>query len=133
MTLITAVLLLLVAQQIVPIASRLIGRVRATRECMVEAERGNLLVRAEARHTDELGFLQRSFNRMLDEIGQIIGAVQREADEVAAFAEGLARSAAELHAAATELTSTAGALAGELVRQRGFTETGSRQTSEAAA
>ncbi len=129
-TLMTAVLILFVASQIVPIASRLIGRVRATRERMIAAEQGDLQVRADARYNDELGLLQRSFNRMLEEIGRIIGAVQREADEVAAFAEELAASSHQLHGTATDFAETALRLAAELDTQRGHTETGTRRTRE---
>jgi methyl-accepting chemotaxis protein len=128
----TAALILFVASQIVPIASRLIGRVRATRQCMLAAEQGDLQVRADARYTDELGLLQRSFNRMLEEIGVIIGSVQHEADEVAAFAEGLAASSQELHRTGTEFTETALRLAAQLDTQRGHTETGMRRTRDVA-
>ena len=61
-TLTAAGLLLIVAFQAVPIPSKLIRRVRATRRAISEAEHGNLLVRADARYTDELGLLERSFN-----------------------------------------------------------------------
>ena len=131
-TLMTAVLILFVASQIVPIASRLIGRVRGTRQCMIAAEQGDLQVRADARYNDELGLLQRSFNRMLEEIGLIIGAVQREADEVAAFSEELAASSHQLHGTATDFAETALRLATQLDTQRGYTETGTRRTRELA-
>ncbi|HEX2781178.1 MAG TPA: hypothetical protein VHM30_16880, partial [Gemmatimonadaceae bacterium] len=55
-----AILLLLVSHQIVPIASKLISRIRDTRECMAAAEHGDLTVRAQSKYADELGFLQRS-------------------------------------------------------------------------
>ena len=130
--LMTAVLILFIASQIVPIASRLIGRVRATRQCMLAAELGDLQVRADARYTDELGLLQRSFNRMLEEIGVIIGTVQREADEVATFAEELAASSEELHRTGTEFSETAQGLAAQLDTQRSHTETGTRRTRDVA-
>src|SRR5213080_1283107 len=61
-------LLLVISWQIVPIASKLIRRIRDTREEMNDAELGNLTARAESRYADELGFLQRSFNRMLEQL-----------------------------------------------------------------
>src|SRR5256886_10252334 len=61
-----------------------------------------LAVRAAAQESDELGFLEKSFNKMIEEIGGTISTVQREADEVAAFAEELAASAEELHATRSE-------------------------------
>jgi methyl-accepting chemotaxis protein len=79
------------------IPATLIERIRHARSVMGEAEQGYLAVRAPAAESDELGFLEQSFNRMLDEIGATISSVQREADEVAAFAEQLAASAEQLH------------------------------------
>src|SRR5439155_1376579 len=81
------------------------------RDVMGEAEQGQLAVRAPAEESDELGFLEKSFNRMLGEIGATISTVQREADEVAAFAEQLAASAEELHATSETVTHTAHLLA----------------------
>ncbi|NUQ21165.1 MAG: methyl-accepting chemotaxis protein, partial [Gemmatimonadaceae bacterium] len=123
-----AVLLLLVSHQIVPIASKLISRVRETRECMTAAERGDLTVRATSRYADELGFLQRSFNRMLDEIGQLIASVQQESDEVAAVAEQLAESAREIDVAGSAFARTAIAVHRRLQEQRQHAIGGVRQT-----
>ena len=130
-TIVVAVLILVVSFQLVPISAKLIGRIRATRDCMTEAESGNLLARAETRYTDELGFLQRSFNRMLEQMGQIIASVQREADEVAAVAEQLASAAEQLNATGTEFATTARDMSTQLQRQRDYTQTGSQQTAQA--
>src|SRR5256886_11509513 len=91
-----------------------------------------LTVRAPAGESDELGFLEKSFNKMIEEIGGTISTVQREADEVAAFAEQLAASAEELHATSESVTQTAQRLAGDLGRQREMAE-GSRGESAKAA
>lgn len=123
-----AALLLLVAHSIVPIASKLISRIRATRECMVAAEGGDLTVRAESKYADELGFLQRSFNRMLGEIGQLIASVQHESDEVAAVAEQLAASAGEISIAGDEFAATVGDVSRRLKEQRHHAVAGVRQT-----
>ena len=130
-TVVAATLLVFVSAQIVPIPAKLISRIRATRDAMNAAERGNLLARAEGKYTDELGFLQRGFNRMLDEIGQIIGAVQREADEVAAYAEELASATQQLNHTGATFAETARRLNAQLEQQRSFTQDGSRQTQEA--
>lgn len=45
---------------------------------MAQVERGDLTARADARHADELGFLEHSFNRMLDELALLIETVQRK-------------------------------------------------------
>src|SRR2546421_3297481 len=99
---------------------------------MGEAEHGLLAVRAAAQESDELGFLEKSFNRRLGEIGGTISTVQREAEEVAAFAEQLAASAEELHATSETVTHTAQQLARDLAQQRELAE-GARGESAKAA
>ena len=130
-SLITAALLGLVALQIVPIPAKLIRRIRRTRDCITEAEQGNMLARSDTRHSDELGLLEQSFNRMLQELGHIIGTVQREADEVAAFADGVAAATQNLSRTGADFAGAAASLTTRLEEQRGYTETGSRQTTEA--
>jgi Methyl-accepting chemotaxis protein len=117
-TLATAVLLMVVASQLIPITSRLIWRIRRTREVMADAEQGNLLVRADGRYSDELGLLQRSFNRMLESTGQLIATVQQEADEVATLAARLASATQALSTSGTEFAATALDLTEHLESQR---------------
>src|SRR6266511_3201650 len=87
------------AQKRIP--ATLIERIRHARSVMGEAERGYLAVRAPAAESDELGFLERSFNRMLEEIGATISTVQRLATdlgkqrEVAEGARGESAKAAD--------------------------------------
>jgi methyl-accepting chemotaxis protein len=131
MVLLVAVLLLIVSFQVIPIPTRLIRRVRHTREAISEAEAGNLQVRASARTADELGFMERSFNHMLEEIGQIIGAVQREADEVAAYADRVAEATQALNRSGTDFSTTASALSTQLQEQRRHTESGAKETRSA--
>ncbi len=126
------VVFILVAMALKRIPATLIARIRHARSVMGEAERGYLAVRAPAGESDELGFLERSFNRMLEEIGGTISTVQREADEVAAFAEQLAASAEELHATSETVTHAAQQLAGDLGQQRELAE-GARGESAKAA
>src|SRR3989441_1066639 len=99
---------------------------------MGEAERGYLAVRAAAEESDELGFLEKSFNRMLEEIGTTISTVQREADEVAAFSEQLAASAEQLHATSETVTHTAQKLARDLAKQRELAEAARGESAKAA-
>jgi methyl-accepting chemotaxis protein len=128
---VTAGSILLVASQLVPIASRLIGRIRETRDVIAEVEGGNLLARAETQYTDELGLLQRSFNRMLGVLGQLIGVVQREADEVAALADQLAGATSSLSASGTQFARTAVNLTSQLETQRRFAEDGTHHAQQA--
>jgi methyl-accepting chemotaxis protein len=126
-----AALLLIIASQLVPISSRLIARIRATREVIARAESGNLLARVDTRSTDELGLLQQSFDRMLERLGQLIGTVQREADQVAGLAERLAAATGTLSASGSEFAATAVNLTRQLDAQRRFTEDGARQSEQA--
>jgi methyl-accepting chemotaxis protein len=129
---IETVVFLLVALGLNRIPATLIERIRRTRSIMGEAEQGYLAVRAPAKESDELGFLEKSFNRMLEEIGKTISTVQREADEVAAFAEQLAASAEQLHATSETVTHTAQDLAGELGRQRGLADSARSESAKAS-
>ncbi len=124
-------LLLMIASQLVPISSRLIARIRVTREVVAMAESGNLLARVDTRSTDELGLLQRSFDRMLERIGEIIGTVQREADEVAGLAERLAAATGTLSDSGAEFAATAVNLTRQLDTQRRYTEDGARHSEQA--
>ncbi|PYP67609.1 MAG: hypothetical protein DMD36_14970, partial [Gemmatimonadetes bacterium] len=60
------VILVAVAMALKRIPTTLVERIRRARSVMGEAERGHLAVRAPAGASDELGFLEKSFNRMLD-------------------------------------------------------------------
>ena len=126
-----AALLLVIASQLVPISSRLIARIRATREVVAQAESGNLLARVDTRSTDELGLLQQSFDRMLERLGQLIGTVQREADQVAGLAERLAAATGTLSASGSEFAATAVNLTRQLDTQRRYTEDGARHSEQA--
>ena len=121
-----------VAWALKQIPAILIQRIRQARDVMGEAERGYLAVRAAAEESDELGFLEKSFNRMLEEIGTTISTVQREADEVAAFSEQLAASAEELHATSETVTHTAQKLARDLAKQRELAEAARGESAKAA-
>lgn len=116
--LLAAVMLIVVAQQVIQMPSKLITRIRRTRERMAQVERGDLQARADARHADELGFLEMSFNRMLDELTLLIDTVQREADELAAVATQVHGAASVMQRRAGDVTSGATALSDELVHQR---------------
>jgi len=131
-TYLETVVFIVVATALKRIPATLIERIRNARGVMGEAEQGFLAVRAPAAESDELGFLEKSFNRMLDEIGRTISLVQREADEVAAFAEELAASAEQIHATSETVTQTTQRLATDLGQQRSMAD-GARGESAKAA
>jgi len=128
---VNGVLLFFVSTQVVPITSKLIRRLRRTREAMLDAEEGNLGARADTKYSDELGLMQRSFNRMLEVQGQLIGTVQREADAVATLAEQVAITSGELSTGGGEFASTAVNLTTQLDRQRRQAVEGAQHTEQA--
>jgi methyl-accepting chemotaxis protein len=130
---IDALLLFIAAWLVVPIASRLVRRIRRTRECLAEAEQGNLTIRAAARYNDELGFLERSFNQMIGEIGTLIGGVQGESTKVAQITEQLASSVEQLQAAGGALASTTEDLTTESRSQRALTSAAVSRSGHANA
>jgi methyl-accepting chemotaxis protein len=126
-----AVMLLVVSQQVIQMPSRLITRIRRTRERMAQVERGEFRARADARHDDELGFLERSFNRMLDELTLLIDTVQREAEELAAVAIQVHGAASVLQRRAGDVAADAQALSEGMQRQRDLAAEGLRAGQQA--
>src|SRR3989442_6184159 len=131
-TVLETVVFVAVAWALRRIPATLISRIRQARGVIREAEQGYLAVRAAAAESDELGFLEKSFNRMLDEMGSTISTVQREADEVAAFAEQLAAAAEELHASSGSGSDTAQQLAVGLSQQRTMADAARGESAKAA-
>ncbi|MBL0938861.1 MAG: HAMP domain-containing protein [Gemmatimonadaceae bacterium] len=129
--LLAAGLLLVVSHQIIQMPSRLIARLRRTRERIAQVERGDLSVRADARHADELGFLEGSFNGMLDELGWLIDTVQQEADELAAVATQVYSASAVLNHRATDVSTSALSLREEVQQQQELAMVGARTGQEA--
>ena len=117
--LLAAVLLMVVSQQVIRMPSRLITRIRRTRERMAQVERGDLRARADARHHDELGFLERSYNGMLDELTLLIDTTQQEAEELAAVAIQVHSAASVLQRRAGDVATGAHELSEEIVHARG--------------
>lgn len=130
-----ALLLGIISQQLVPIPSKLIRRIRRTRERMAAVEAGDLSARADARYSDELGFLERSYNAMLDEVTRLIAAVQHECDELGAVATQLGSASHVLQDRARDAHHGVLALQDELHAQRQSVTAGaasSRDAREAA-
>lgn len=126
-----AVLLGIVSQQIVPIPTKLIRRLRRTRERMALVEAGDFTARADAYYSDELGFLERSYNAMLDEVARLIASVQRESDELAAVAAQLGGASNVLQSKARDAHRGVQALQDELGAQRRYVADGARASSDA--
>jgi methyl-accepting chemotaxis protein len=131
--LLSAVLLLIVAQQVMQLPMGMVRRLRRTRERIAQVEHGALHVRASGRHDDELGFLERRLNRMLDELTLLIDTVQQEADELAAVATQVHGAASVLQRRAGDVVSGAQALSAGLGEQRELAATGVRAGQRALA
>jgi methyl-accepting chemotaxis protein len=129
--LLAAALLLVVSQQLVPIPSRLIRRIRRTRDRMAAVQAGDLSVRADARHRDELGYLERSYNAMLDEVVRLIASVQQESDALAAVAAQLGGASRVLQARSHDAERGVQALQAELTAQRASANDGARASHDA--
>lgn len=131
--LLASVLLTVVAHQIVNMPARLIRRIRETRHRMVQVERGVLDARAEARHDDELGDLERSVNDMLDALTRRIETVQREAAELAVVATEVHSLADALHRRAGDVETGTQAVSAGLTEQRHVAADGLRVGRQALA
>ncbi len=129
--LLAAALLLVVSQQLVPIPSRLIRRIRRTRDRMAAVQAGDLRVRADARHRDELGYLERSYNAMLDEVVRLIASVQQESDALAAVAAQLGGASRVLQTRSQDAERGVHALQAELTAQRVSAADGARASRDA--
>lgn len=122
--LLSAVLLLIVAQQVMQMPMGMVRRLRRTRERIAQVEQGAHHVRASGRHDDELGFLERRLNFMLDELTLLIDTVQQEADELAAVATQVHGAASVLQRRAGDVVSGAHALSAGMGEQRQMASTG---------
>jgi methyl-accepting chemotaxis protein len=131
-------LLVVVAQQVIQIPARLMQRLRRTRERLALVERGDLSARADARHADDLGFLERSLNGLVEEFGHVIDAVRRDADDLATVAAQMQAAATTLQQQAAQVASGSEELRDVLHRQYEQAAVGARtgqeaqQTAEAA-
>src|SRR5881296_1368406 len=84
---------------LVPMLTKIVRRLRATREVLAQIERGDLTVGLQDPECDELGYLGVSVNRTTEAIAVTVRQVQRQAHDLAAMAQQLAASAQELQAA----------------------------------
>jgi methyl-accepting chemotaxis protein len=117
---------------IVPMLTRIVSRLRATREALGQVERGDLTVQVTDPELDELGYLGLSVNRTTQAIAEIVRQVQQQAQDLAAMAQQLAASAEQLQAASQEISATTRQLSQGTARQRELIGHG-RADSEAAA
>src|SRR2546426_11635326 len=112
--------------------TKIVRRLRATREVLAQIERGDLTVALQDPESDELGYLGVSVNRTTEAIAATVRQVQRQAHDPAAMAQQLAASAQELQAPAQQISAAAPQLSTRTERQRQLLGPG-REDSEGAA
>jgi methyl-accepting chemotaxis protein len=117
---------------LVPMLTRFIDRLKATRAVLAQVERGDLAVKVRDAELDELGYVGVSVNRTTDAIAGIVRQVQQQSQDLAAMAQQLAASAEQLQAASQQISATAQQLSHGTARQRQLIGHG-REDSEAAA
>src|SRR5256712_3723824 len=89
---------------LVPMLTKIVRRLRATREVLAQIERGDLTVALRDPESDELGYLGVSVNRTTEAIAATVRQGQRQAHHPAAMAPQLAAPAPELQAAAQPIS-----------------------------
>src|SRR5881409_2967795 len=117
---------------LVPMLTRIVSRLRTTRETLAQVEGGDLTVQVGDQELDDLGYLGLSVNRTTAAIAQIIRQVLRQAQDLAALARQLAGSAQQLQTASQQNSGNAQQLSSGTARQRQLIGHG-RADSEAAA
>src|SRR2546422_2670341 len=121
---------------LVPMLTKIVRRLRATREVLAQIERGDLTVALRDPESDELGYLGVSVNRTTEAIAATVRQVQRQAHDLAAMAQQLAASAQELQAAAQQISAAAQQLSSGTERQRqliGHVREGSEEAARVAS
>ena len=130
---VTAVLLLIVALQLLRFPTTLMARVGTLRDLMVRAERGDYRARANERAVDELGLLERRFNRLLDRLTQLVETVQLEADSLGVVAVQVHHAASALQAGSGRVVDGVHALRESLSTQRDLATDGLLAGQQASA
>src|SRR5207249_693228 len=98
---------------LVPMLTRIVSRLRATREALVQVERGDLTGQVADAALDELGSLGMSVNRTTEAIAEIVRQVQQQAQELTTGAQQLAGSAQEVQLASQQIAAIEAARAGQ--------------------
>src|SRR5256885_2883255 len=128
-----SLVLLVTSAALVPILSRIVTRLRATRTTFARLETGDLTVRVPDDAPDELGYLGVSMNRTTDGIAAIVRLAQRQGQELAAMAQQLSASARQLQATAPGISTTTPGPARGVQRQREPIRPGRTHSQAAAA
>src|SRR6266571_456667 len=127
-----SLVLIVTGAALVPMLSRIVARLRATRTTFARLEAGDLTVRVPDDAPDELGYLGVSLNRTTDGIAAIVRQVQRQGLELAAMAQQLAAAAHHVQVASQGISTSTHGLTRGAERQRELIGHG-RADSEAAA
>src|SRR3989454_106653 len=127
-----SLMLTLACVALVPMLTRIVSRLRATRATLAQVEGGDLTMKVQDPEPDDVGYLGLTVNRTTEAIAEIVRQIQQQAQELAAMAQELAASAQQLQAASEEISAAAQQLTRGTERQRQLIGHG-REDSEAAA
>jgi methyl-accepting chemotaxis protein len=127
-----ALVLLFACVALVPMLTRIVARLQASRVILAQVERGDLTAKLADPELDELGHLGVSLDRTTDAIAETVRQVQHQAQDLAAMAQQLAASAEELQAASQEISATTAQLSEGTERQRQLIGHGRADTDAAA-
>jgi len=130
---VTAVLLLVVALQLMRFPATLMARMGALRDLMARVERGEYHARAEGGVVDEFGELERRFNHMLGELILVVDTVQHEAERLGLAATHVHHVARALQAGSSHVVDSAHARGESLATQRALAGEGLLAGQQASA
>jgi methyl-accepting chemotaxis protein len=127
-----ALVLLFAGVALIPLLTKIVTRLRRTREVLARIEQGDLTVRVADPELDELGYLGASLDRTTAAIAETVRHIQRQAHDLAAMSQELAAAAQQLQASAQEISATASHLSDGTERQRALIDTGVADTESVA-
>lgn len=85
---------------------RILRPLRDLGSVMIEAGKGDMTVRAQARENDEIGILVNEANSLIESLGLLAKQVRSSAESVAAAASELSASSQEINSSAVEISSS---------------------------
>lgn len=127
-----ALVLIFVGAALIPMLTRITGRLRRTRRLLAQVERGDLAVRLNDPAADELGYLSASVDQTIAVVATAVREVQQQALDLAKLAQQLAAAAGALQSSARHIGRTTETLTAGAERQRRSIESG-QGASDAAA
>ena len=127
-----ALVLLFAGVALIPMLTRIVARLRRTRDVLARIERGDLTVQVTDPEPDELGYLGAGVDRTAAAVSETVRQIQRQAHDLAAMSQQLAAAAEQLQASAQEISAATSHLSEGTERQRVLIASGVTDTESAA-